>query len=79
MSRLATLVLAALLAAPAAGAVTYQFATPIAGDSVPVTVELTDVAPGTVAVSVSIPPGEGDLLGLFGNVSNESIVPGMAV
>jgi RHS repeat-associated protein len=43
-----------------------------------VTVGLDDVAGGT-EVTVSIPPGSGDLLGFFGNVVNESLVPGMGV
>ncbi len=69
----------AAVAAPAL-AVTYQFSTPIAGESVPVTLQLSDVPGGdAVDVTVSIPAGEGDLLGLFGNVATESIVSSMAV
>ncbi|MCP5057566.1 MAG: hypothetical protein GY937_12695 [bacterium] len=68
----------ALLASAPATAVTYAFSTPISGDSVDVTLSLTDVA-GGVQVDVSIPSGEGDLLGLFGNVTTESLVPGMGV
>ena len=59
-------------------AVTYQFATPIAGDSVVVTLELEAVAGGT-ELTVSIPPGAGDLLGVFGNVTPESLLSGMDV
>lgn len=70
--------LAAGLAAPPVAAVTYQFSTPISGDSVPVTVSLEDVA-GGVDLAVSIPPGAGDLLGLFGNVAPESLVPELGV
>ena len=63
-----------------AEAVAYTFSTPIAGDSVPVTLSLSDV-PGNagVDVSISIPAGQGDLLGLFGNVSNEALIGGMAI
>jgi hypothetical protein len=63
-----------------AAAVAYTFSTPIAGDSVPVTLVLSD-APSSagVDVSISIPAGQGDLLGLFGNVSNEALVPGMGI
>jgi hypothetical protein len=63
-----------------AEAVTYVSSTPIAGDSVAVTVTLTDVIGGNaVDVSVSIPTGQGDLLGFFGNVTPESILPQMGV
>lgn len=52
---------------------------PIVGDSVPVTLTLTDVAGGNaVEITVAIPEGSGDLLGLFGNVTNEAIVPQLA-
>ncbi len=61
-------------------AVEYTFSTPIAGDSVPVTVLLTDAPAGAgVDVVVSIPAGQGDLLGLFGNTANEALVAGMGV
>ena len=71
--------LVSLVVASAASAVTYQFATPIAGDSVPVTLEASDVAGGNaVDVTVSIPAGQGDLLGLFGNVVSSSVVPTMS-
>jgi hypothetical protein len=78
---IAGLLLGLLLTAPTrAAAVTYRFATPISGDQVQVTVALTD-APGggAVDVTVSIPPGEGDLLGLFGNVADESLILAMGV
>lgn len=79
MRRLAlALALLALLVASPALAVTYQFATPIAGDNVPVTLALTDLA-GGVEVTVSIPPGTGDLLGVFGSTTNEAGLSGMAV
>jgi YD repeat-containing protein len=61
-------------------AVTYVFQTPIAGDNVPVTVVLDDVAGGGgVDISVSIAAGSGDLLGLFGNVVDEPLVPSLSV
>ncbi|MBM4335598.1 MAG: hypothetical protein FJ108_06755 [Deltaproteobacteria bacterium] len=73
------LALGALSPRPAV-AVEYTFGTPIAGDSVPVTLSLSD-APGNVGVDVvvSIPAGQGDLLGLFGNVANEALVPLMVI
>jgi hypothetical protein len=52
---------------------TFQFDTPIAGDTVPVKVELEEV-PAGVRISVSIEPGSGDLLGFFANVSDERIL-----
>jgi hypothetical protein len=80
MRSLVATLAAFLLSAGAASAVTYQFQTPIAGDTVPVTLQLTDVAGGNaVDVTVSIPAGQGDLLGLFGNVVSASVVPSMAV
>src|SRR5512134_1574744 len=77
MLRAALALVGLCLAAPA-GAVTYQFSTPIAGDAVPVTLGLQAVAGGT-EISVSIPPGAGDLLGVFGNVTPESLLSGMDV
>lgn len=80
MRSLVATLAAFLLSAGAASAVTYQFQTPIAGDTVPVTLQLTDVAGGNaVDVTVSIPAGQGDLLGLFGNVVSAGVVPSMAV
>jgi hypothetical protein len=68
----------ALLALPRqASALTYVFSTPISGDSVPVTLTVTDAAGGGVDLTVSIPAGHGDLLGLFGNVVNEALLPSM--
>lgn len=71
-----------ILAAPAA-ALTFVFETPISGDDIPVTVVLADAADAAegdaVDVTVSIPPGSGDLLGLFGNVVDESLVPELVV
>lgn len=59
---------------------TATFATPIAGDVVPVTVVLTDVPAGdAVDVTASIPAGAGDLLGLFGVLATEGLAAGMAV
>ena len=53
-----------------------SFSTPISGDSVAVTLTLTDAPGGDgVDIAISIPPGSGDLLGLFGSVSDESLVP----
>ncbi len=67
--------------APASAATfSFEASTPIAGDSVPVTVTLADAPEGdAVDVSVSIPAGAGDLLGLFGNVSPESLAGALAV
>jgi hypothetical protein len=70
--------LAACLLAPAARAIVYSFDTPISGDPVVVEVELAD-APGGVDVTVSIPPGEGDLLGFFANLVDESVVPELGI
>jgi len=62
--------------APVASAVVLTSSWPIAGDSVPVTLTLTDLAGGNgVEITVAIPEGEGDLLGLFGNVTDETLVP----
>jgi hypothetical protein len=77
MRRLLPLLLGLLFAAPAF-AVTYQFSTPIAGDSVLVTLQLEAVAGGT-EIDVSIPAGAGDLLGVFGNVTPESLLAGIDV
>jgi hypothetical protein len=69
-----------LVTAYPAAAITYQTSTPISGDVVPVTVSLSDVpGGGAVNVTVSIPQGDGDLLGFFGTVSNKSLVPQMSV
>ena len=72
------LVAVAWLAASPAAAITYQFSTPISGDVVPVTVSLEDV-PGGVDLTVSLAPGSGDLQGLFGSVTPESLVPQLSV
>jgi hypothetical protein len=65
-----------LLASARASAVVLTSSWPIIGGSIPVTLTLTDVAAGNaVEITVSIPEGEGDILGLFGNVVNESLVP----
>ncbi len=63
-----------------ASAATFTFQTPISGDVVPVTLTVSD-APGgnAVDVGVRIPPGEGDLLGLFGNLTDETLLPLIAV
>jgi hypothetical protein len=72
------LALALALCASTANAVTLTSSYPFIGDSVPVTMTLTDVAGGSaVEITVSIPQGEGDILGLFGNVTNEALVPSM--
>ena len=72
---LAALLLIVAAAPSAASAVTYVFSTPIAGDSVEATLTLTDAPGGDgVDITISIPPGEGDLLGLFGNVTTESML-----
>src|SRR5689334_19738050 len=65
-------------AAPAA-AETFTFSSPIAGDAVTTTVVLTPISAGVVEVSISIPPGQGDLLGFFGNRVTESQVGAMSV
>ncbi len=55
-------------------AATLNFDTPIVGNPVPVTVSIDDLSAGNgVAVHVSIPSGQGDLLGVFGNLSDESL------
>ncbi len=59
----------------AAGAVTLVSSWPIGGDVVPVTMTFTDLPSGNgVEITVAIPEGMGDILGLFGNVTNESLV-----
>ncbi len=74
-------VLLALVLTPVpARALTFQFQTPISGDSVLVTLSVTDAAGGNaVDIALSIPPGAGDLLGVFGNVVDEGLVPSLAV
>jgi len=80
IQNLIALTVTLLLLAGSAQAVVFEFSTPISGDVVAVTLELEDVVGlDAVDVVVSIPPGEGDLLGVFGNVVDETIVPGMAV
>ena len=64
--------------ASSATALTYDLTTLISGDTVAVTLELTDTAQG-VLVTVSVPSGEGDLRGVFGNVGEESLVGGMGI
>jgi hypothetical protein len=76
----AAAILLGILTPHAAGAITFVASTPIAGDSVPVTVTLVDASGGNgVDVTVSIPAGQGDLLGFFGNATPETLVPSMAV
>ena len=58
---------------------TFTFDTPISGDSVPVTVTFDQNGPDAVAVTVFIPEGAGDLLGLFGNITDEGLLSGMSV
>ena len=69
-----------LLCAASARAETFVLQVPISGDVVAVTLEIVD-APGGGGVdfAVSVPPGEGDLLGLFGNVVDESLVGQLSV
>jgi len=71
---------ACLWSASDASAITFVSSTPIAGDSVSVTVTVED-SPGGDAldVVVSIPDGAGDLLGLFGNAEPESLLAGLSV
>jgi hypothetical protein len=72
--------IASLLAARPAGAVTLVFSTPIRGDSVSVTATIADAAGGdAVDVELSIPAGEGELLGLFANVVQASLVAKLRV
>lgn len=79
-ARAGLLALALVLLPGVASAATFVSSTPIAGDSVPVTLVLEDASEGdAVEVSLSIPEGSGDLLGLFGNSLPESLVPGLAV
>ncbi len=76
----AAAILLGIATAHSASAITFVSSTPIAGDSVPVTVTLVDAPGGSgVDVTVSIPPGQGDLLGFFGNATPETLVPSMAV
>ena len=79
--RWSTLLLLGTVLLPArALAVTFVFNTPISGDSVSTTLTLNDVpGGGGVDVTVSIPAGQGDLLGLFGNVTQEAMLPSMTV
>ena len=78
IARLALFLLTVLGLSAPAQALTFVFDTPISGDTVSVTVTLTDVA-GGVDIDVSIPSGEGDLLGIFGNVTDETLVPNLSV
>lgn len=65
-----------LIGSTRASAVVLTSSWPIIGGSIPVTLTLTDVAAGNaVEITVSIPEGEGDILGLFGNLVNESLAP----
>ncbi len=78
--RMALIGLACLWLASPAWAITFVSSTPIAGDSVLVTVTVEDVPDGdAVDVVVSIPDGAGDLLGLFGNADPESLVAALSV
>ncbi len=70
--------LAALLTRPAL-AVTYVFDDVFDGDVVAVTLTLTDVAPEQVEIHVSVAPGDGDILGVFGNVPGDDVVPTLVV
>jgi len=74
------LLLSFVLVAAQARAETFVLQVPISGDVVAVTLEIVD-APGGGGVDfdVSVPPGEGDLLGLFGNVVDESLVDQLTV
>ncbi len=81
-------ILLGLFGAAVASAATFTFQTSIPGNGgeVPVTVELTPVPGGdAVDVTVSIPPGSGDLLGFFGNLASsdlftdEDLAPEMSV
>ena len=79
-ARIAGLALAWVALATSAQAVTFVSSTPIAGDTVSVTLSIDDAPEGdAVDVAVSIPAGTGDLLGLFGNAVPESLVAAMAV
>lgn len=72
--------LACLWLASPARAVLFVSSTPIAGDSVTVTVAIEDAPEGNaVDVVVSIPDGAGDLLGLFGNATPDSLITAMSV
>ena len=68
-------VLAIFLALAQGGlAATLNFDMPIVGNPVTVTVSIDDLSAGNgVAVHVSIPSGYGDLLGVFGNLTDESL------
>ncbi|MEX2206810.1 MAG: hypothetical protein WEF50_11335 [Myxococcota bacterium] len=73
-------VIIGLFGARPADAVTYAFSSPISGDSVQTTLTLTNAPGGNgVDITVSIPAGQGDLLGLFGNVTPETLVPQLSV
>lgn len=76
----ASVIALSLLCARTAAAVTYLFATRIAGDTVPTSVMLTDTQFGdAVDITISIPAGQGDLLGFFGNVTPETLVPQLRI
>lgn len=79
--RIFLLVLVALVVATSAQAeFVIVFDTPISDDPVDATVTLSDRVGGDgVDVSISIPPGAGDLLGLFGNVADASLVDQLAI
>lgn len=63
-------------AAGGARATVIEISRPFSGDAVPVRVELDDrAAPDAVEISISIAPGTGSLLGMFGNVADESLLP----
>lgn len=71
----AALFLLFLVAANRAVATVVELSRPFSGDAVPVRVELDDrAAPNAVEISVSIEPGTGSLLGMFGNVADESLL-----
>lgn len=80
LARMAGFALALVGLAGSAESATFVSSTPIAGDTVPVTLTIDDAPEGdAVDVTVSIPDGSGDLLGLFGNAVPESLVAAMAV
>src|SRR5262249_49469668 len=58
---------------------TYQFDTAISGNAVPVTLSVANAGGGAVDIDVAIPAGAGDLLGVFGSVANEQLVPLLSV
>jgi hypothetical protein len=65
-----------------APALRFQFQTKISRKSpeIPVTVTLiSDASGNAIEITVSLPPSRGDLLGFFGDLTDEGPIPSMGV